>query len=373
VSWEPVTVATTKEEREAIYRFRYSIYVDELRRKVGGVDAEGKRIADLVDELPTTVHLYVGTPDNILGAIRLQAWAAGAVPSAYFAEYSMEIIPGIETLATAELGRLMVRASARGRAVMPSLLRKASEILMSEYGTDLAFGSCRPGLVALYQRVGFRAYAGRLQETIDGLSIPIVIVYPDAEYLARVGAPFAELVGSRRSASCVDLAAITHVFRQNDSPIVTAPERVWQTLQEELSVGAAEPPTVLRGLDESFAKRLAELGLILDVPAGVLVTREGHVEREMFIVLEGAFVAFSGDRVFETMTKGDVFGEVAFFHGTGERSASVRAETDGKLVVIRRGVLAELGKTAPEATQALLFNLARVLAERVVRLSAKHP
>jgi len=370
-NWETVRIASTPEEREAIYRFRYSVYVDELHRKIGGVDSNAKRVADAIDEAPSTIHLYVGSPEQVLGVIRLCPWAPGAIPRAAFEDYSMHIFPGIETLPTAELGRLMVRASARGRLVMPSLLRTSFQILTQQHDTALAFGACRPGLVALYHSVGFRAYAGQLMDSVDGLSVPIVIVYDDAEHLTRVGAPFADLARAREPRRRADVAALAHVFRQHDTSVVTEPERIWKMLQAELSLGGAETPAVFRALDEEIVKKLAELGLILEVPAGMLVTREGHVEREMFIVLDGTFVAFSGDRVFSSMTKGDVFGEVAFFVGTGERSASVRAETHGKLAVIRRGTLAELGRSAPEAAQTLLFNLARVLAERVVRLSAQ--
>ena len=48
----PVRRATSPEEREAIYRFRHSVLVDELKRVVPGVDSRKKQVRDEEDEAP---------------------------------------------------------------------------------------------------------------------------------------------------------------------------------------------------------------------------------------------------------------------------------------------------------------------------------
>ena len=287
----------------------------------------------------------------------------------------MGAFPAIGELATAHLARLMVRPSARGRLVVPSLLRESYDLLTREYGTQLAFGSCRPGLVAHYNRLGFRTYDGKLMTDTEGIALPIVMVYSDPSHFERVGAPMADLARARYGAEGrprLDMAPYAKVFRQVDSPVVvTDPTQVWLDMQSELMLGSADAPSLLSGLDDDVVRRLAGFGVVVEVPAGTLITREGHVERELFVILEGSFEAFSGDRVFSRMSKGEAFGEVAFFRESGERSASVRSATDGRLVVLRRSALAELGRVDPAAAHTLLFNLARILADRVVRLSER--
>ena len=43
---EPVYVAETEAEREAVFSFRYSVYGAELGRKLGGADQVRKRVHD---------------------------------------------------------------------------------------------------------------------------------------------------------------------------------------------------------------------------------------------------------------------------------------------------------------------------------------
>ena len=45
-SLEQVHEAKTPEAREAIYRFRYTVYVEELGRELGGADHDRKRVCD---------------------------------------------------------------------------------------------------------------------------------------------------------------------------------------------------------------------------------------------------------------------------------------------------------------------------------------
>ena len=63
-----------------------------------------------------------------------------------------------------------------------------------------------------------------------------------------------------------------------------------------------------------------------------------------------------------------MFGEIAFFRREGRRSASVRALEPSRIATLRRSWLDDLGHKNPAAAQAILFNLARVLAERTAAL-----
>ena len=95
---ENVSIATSQEEREAIYRFRYEVYVKELKRDYPDADHEREWLRDEDDERDYAVNFYMGPLDQITGAMRLLIWPAGAIPEDYFGLFSMEVFPGLESL-----------------------------------------------------------------------------------------------------------------------------------------------------------------------------------------------------------------------------------------------------------------------------------
>jgi CRP/FNR family cyclic AMP-dependent transcriptional regulator len=141
-----------------------------------------------------------------------------------------------------------------------------------------------------------------------------------------------------------------------------------KTLQHEFVNAQRKSFSILDSLPEKEVKKLAVKGIIMDVAAHTLVIREGHAEQEMYIILEGTFEAFSGEQRFEVMGSGDLFGEVAFFREGGRRTASVRALTRGKLMCLRRHFLEELAKKDSMVAYRLLFNLGRLLSNRLVAI-----
>ena len=135
---EPVHVATTAEEREGIYRFRYSVYVDELGYGVPGADHEAKRVHSPDDDADFITHLYTGTSDAMTGVLTMTCWGAGSeVPAYDFRLLSMDRFPGISQLNCCELGRFMIHPSARGKLILPSLAATAIDILLYEKQMDL--------------------------------------------------------------------------------------------------------------------------------------------------------------------------------------------------------------------------------------------
>jgi CRP/FNR family transcriptional regulator len=108
---------------------------------------------------------------------------------------------------------------------------------------------------------------------------------------------------------------------------------------------------------------------------GDVITKEGTEEREIYVILEGLFEvqAHRGDKSAKehiaVLEKGDIFGEIAFFSESGQRSADVEALTDAEVLVLKHSFLMDLTKQNPEASWQILFNLGRVLSERVVETS----
>ena len=83
------------------------------------------------------------------------------------------------------------------------------------------------------------------------------------------------------------------------------------------------------------------------------------------MILDGTFEVYDDDRRLRLIGRGDVIGEIGFFGTSGRRTASVRAATDGEVLVLRRHFLDELREHDPACAAEILFELARALADRV--------
>jgi CRP-like cAMP-binding protein len=139
--------------------------------------------------------------------------------------------------------------------------------------------------------------------------------------------------------------------------------RFLQKAREAADHGRARS-AFLGALEERTLRKLTDHGYLLSVRAGQVVTRTGLVQQELFVIVCGTFRVSDGARS-PTLSPGEVFGEVGFFGGSHQRSATVIAETDGALLVIGRRWLEQLKGSDPKASAEVLFELARAMADRL--------
>jgi CRP-like cAMP-binding protein len=364
---ETVRVAESAREREAVYRFRYRVYIEELHYNYEA-DHERKWLKQPEDELPETTLLYTGSEDEVTSCVRVRDWKPGQVPPEVFQAISLDRFPDIEHLTVTHIGRMMIRRTLRGKLVLPSLLAGGYEFLVGRKGADLAFLDCVPGIVRHYRQLGARPYGGRLIDLGYSPGIPLVIVLSDYEHLKRSGSVVAPLVkkyfGPGKRAP-LDLAPLRHLFESDAVPVEFDTEKVWAALQERLLASDERLPTFVDALPEPTLRRLASGGYLLHLEAGHLITREGIGQREMFVILEGVCEVESGGRRVALLEQGDLFGEIAFFSEAGERTATVRALTACRLLVLRQKFLDELARSDPESAYRVLLNVSRIMAERM--------
>ena len=347
---ETVRRATTREEREAVYRFRYQVYVEEFGRELGTPDHERRWVTDDDDERETSTILYTGTPDAITGTIRLRHWAPGEVPHHDVEELSLDRFPDLDERHVAELGRLMVRRSKRGRLILASLLRETYEILAAEKGTDLVFCYCSPGLVQFYRHFGMQPFGGRLVAAPDGLMVPLVAVLSDYEEHKRMGSFLAPLVRrhfGRGKRAPLDPGTYRALLAPGTTGIEIEPERVAGAVHRALPGAGASLPPVMEGLPAEAVGGLLRQGLVIDVEPGTLVTRKGFRERELYVILAGTFQAEDDGAPLSQMGRGELFGEAAFLDPEGRRTASVRALESGRLLVLRGRSIEKLQRREP--------------------------
>jgi len=364
---EPVYIAQTMEERQAVFAFRYTVYAAELGRKLGNADHGLQVLHDEEDDKPYTTLLY--TKDDaggLTGTIRVRHWEPGQVPEKDWAAFSMERFDGLDKLRTAEIGRLMVERGQRGQLGMLSMACAVYQLCAGEPAIDCAFINCATGLVKHYRLLGFRTYAGRMVPTADGIEVPLLLIPSDRVYLEQTGAliaPFADVFYGPGKREAVDIERWTQLLDADSAPVRFDPAAVWERVSR-LRQAAADHPSILEALSEETVSKLSEKGFLMDVGAGQLLTEKGLTQREIFVILDGAFEVHDGDRRICLLGPGDVLGEIGFFGTSGRRVASVTAATDGQVLVLRRRFIDELMKNDPACAAEVLFGLARVLADR---------
>ena len=92
---EPVYIAETEAEREAVFSFRYSVYGAELGRKLGNADHGRQRVHDEEDDQPYTTLLYTDDgAGQLTGTTRIRRWEPGQVPAKDWEAFSMERFDG---------------------------------------------------------------------------------------------------------------------------------------------------------------------------------------------------------------------------------------------------------------------------------------
>jgi hypothetical protein len=363
-----VRVAELSREREAVFAFRYSVYVEELGRGVGTVSERRRWIRDPQDDEPATRLLFM-TDDHgdVTGTARVWPWSPGAIPHDAHHRYSLDGFTGIAHAGAGEVGRVMVRPWLRGGISFQALIGAAYELAVSELGVDVLFLTCLSGLIDRYRRTGFRTYAAPLVATVDGLTVPLLLALSDSSHFARVGSfllPLAEAAYGPGKRTAIDLRSWAALFEAGSGPLQLDPTVIWDRVR--LRSGAGDPGAqFLAALGEATVRKLIDHGVLMNVEAGQVLTRQGLVQQELFVIIDGGYEVHDGRHRLRVAGPGDVVGEIGFFSSTRRRTATITAVTEGQVLVVRRRWLDDMRESDPRAAADVLFQLARRLADRV--------
>src|SRR5215467_16303184 len=183
--------AETDEEKLAVYRLRYHVYVEEMGRYRGAADHERRLLVEPEDE---TGGIFYAAPEGEVVATSRLSWGGdGPFSERQVAQYQLapflaELPP--EAIVVGE--RLMVVRRLRGSQIYEQLMATTRRFIQ-EKRVQLLFGVCEPHLLSLYMGRGARPYAKRnINSPEAGYLIPIVNVIEDVAYLRRIGSPVAQ-------------------------------------------------------------------------------------------------------------------------------------------------------------------------------------
>ena len=360
-----IHLAESEVEKNAVYRFRYDVYVEEMGRYGDAAD-HGRRV--LIEEEDATARIFYAAEGGEIVATSRFSWGGDAPFSERLIEHYQlppflaELPP--EAMAVGERGMVVPRL--RGSEIFREL-GQFSQRFVSDNRIQLIFGACEPHLLSLYLGQGCRTFARRNINSPDaGYLIPIVTVVEDVAYLRSIGSPNAgtavDLGEDARIPKCVGwLVDSSSVMSQR----LTSSRAYWGEVHGTLSQLAEHRVSALDGLGEEEAERALGKSNIIRCLKGDRVLKKGGVARNMFVVLEGTLEVRDEGEVVRVLSSGDVFGEIAFLLER-PRSADVYAATDARILSLSESTLRRTIAEDPTVAANLLLNVSKILCFRIL-------
>jgi CRP-like cAMP-binding protein len=363
-------------DRFRLYRYRYSVLVEELEDDPPGRDDKNMIVREPIDD--TSTILYLGNDKEIMGTLRLTYGMVTPVPPVLYQGYQLERFGDYADSDLSLTSAWAVSERWRNSPAL-SILFAAAYKMSKERNIRFDFCHSPPAQLRLFQRLGYRRYTDNFASEA-GLMMPMVMLLDDARHLKRVNSPLFRIACKYPSSSdtAVWFSRNFPLANQATALVEMNEDEFWVYLTQQLH----EPPhssiPLLHGLSNHDAKRVLSVCSVLTCRAGEALIRQGEMGNEMFILLSGSVEVRAGDekgRPIARFDRGDIFGEVAFLSEI-ERSATVVALNDIQVLVVTQNMLKKLIATMPEIACKVQFNLSLILCERLAKstgsLSIEH-
>lgn len=198
--------AETEDALRGIYRFRYSIYVEEMNRPQKHANPRDRTIIDPLDEASDNVAAWIG--DQVVASIRL-TWPATARCSymKYYEDlYEMHRFGARHPGQTSIVTRLMIAPDHR-RTNLAFRLFSFCYMLGRDRGTALNIMDCNAHLVEFFRKIGYRDYMGTVRHEEYGEVMPMYLDLLDVAYLRRLRSPYVKAYEAWMARGSIDTAA----------------------------------------------------------------------------------------------------------------------------------------------------------------------
>jgi CRP-like cAMP-binding protein len=359
--------AESEEERRAVYRFRYDVYVEEMGRYRDVADHENRLFAEPEDAYSRIS--YVAQEGRVVGTARLTWGALAPIPERMIEQYGLApFLADLPPEAISVGERAMVAPHLRGSDLLLEMMGRGIRFA-NEHGIQLSFGNCEPHLLNLYLGLGHRPYSDDNVNSPSGYLIRIVFANGDLSHLRRIRSPLLEylegLPGEAPVPACLDriLSRGTTVT----SPRLTSSRAYWSEVHGALAEIGGRRLSALDGMSEDEAQRCLAKSNIIECDAGDRVLKKGGSSRNLFVVLEGDLEVRDGDETVARLGPGDVFGEIAFLLER-PRTMDVFAASDHvRVLSLSESLIRDMIDDDATVAAQLMLNVAKMLCVRLLQ------
>ncbi len=367
-----VYLAQSDEEREAVFRLRYNVYVEELGRYGAIANHQERLFSEPIDGL--SFLFYAIRNGEVAGTMRLTWGGRATFPGRQIHQYNLS--PFLQEMEPDQIvvgERFMVTKPYRGSDLLFQLFCSYLEFV-NERRIQLMFGDCEPHLLNVYQALGFRNYAAdNINSPETGYLIPLVLIPEDIQYLRQVNSPLAGILkdfgDDARIPDCTG--------KLIDRPTAVLSERLvgigpyWQEVYRSLSNLEDARISLFDGLSEEQIQACLAKSNVIDCSTGDRILKQGNPAQNIFVLLEGILEVRNREEVVGTILPGEVFGEIAFLLDRPRTRDVYAVVDDAKVVSLSESTIRSLTGSDPQAAAKLLLNIAKMLSWRLVRDSAR--
>lgn len=172
--------------RQAVYAFRYTVYVEEMGRRQAHADHTRRLLAEPEDE---SARLLVARNSHgeVVGTARVHL--AEHIPPSLQALYQLHRFAPFHPRESSTTTKLMVDRRYRRSPLALRLAQACYDIGLSA-GVSFNFIDCNAHLRPFFFQLGFRQVLPDFDHRDYGVVSPLVLALRDVEYLRRIRSPF---------------------------------------------------------------------------------------------------------------------------------------------------------------------------------------
>jgi hypothetical protein len=362
-----VAKAASEAEREAVYRFRYHVYVEEMGLSPPEADRARKRLADPLDEVAFSYALIEG--GDVVGALRVVVMTDVRDKAPLVEKFRME--PALDAFPESAVwttSRFMLDPKRRHGTAIFRLMEAAWTDSVAR-GARLNYGDCSPHMVPFYEHLGYRRYTRAYNDTAYGFKVPILMLVRDRQRFERVRSPLSRLATQQPDdAEARAWFERTYAEHLGLESAAFLPEGVFlDLLAARVSTDPLHSLRPLQGMTREEAALFLEEATTVHADPGDRIVRQGEKGDTLFVLLSGvAEVTLdeAPDRPVAVLGAGDPFGEIGFLT-SAPRTANVVARAPCEALVLSGDFFRRFIPKNPAIAAKALLNLSHVLAGRL--------
>ena len=355
-------IAEQESEKEAIYAFRYKVYVEEMGKSLVNADHDRKFLKDAQDDV--SVQFYLEDDNGVFACIR--GFIGGDEPFTKTEKenFALDKFSEYGDNSISITGKLMIDAKKRNSPALGILLCNVYRY-GRERGVKFDFCNCAPSLVQLYEMLGYRRYKDSISDPDVGYRIVLVNVLEDIQHLRFVKSPFYRLAQSLNNQTDTSdwfaknfKVKIKHIHRN-----LLDEEEIWKYFSSALGDGGIH---LLEGFTDKEKESLMSQGTLINVNKGKTITQKGNWGESLYIILTGRVEMFvhEKDQHFSLgyLGQGEVFGLSAYVNIL-ELTNTVAVEHT-QLLELSKFTYLKLSVNQLKLTNKLNNNLLKILTGR---------
>ncbi|MBF0406394.1 MAG: cyclic nucleotide-binding domain-containing protein [Candidatus Riflebacteria bacterium] len=366
-------IALSAVEKQKVYSFRYSQYVERLKKIVPGIDHQKKIVYEPHDA--EAEHYVVYDPSGeIFAALTVTPFGASGFDEEFRNKLELgKWFSAFSSKSLVLMHQLVISPEIHNAPFLQELVFFAFEKSISS-GVECFIIYCEPNLIRLFEKMGFRRYTDKFCNISGNIRIPIFLL-TDPRYVKQINSVL-KLIYQKNGIQCEgayrpSTLKIISCFSNYLNSMVPSDtdEDSWNQLASRLNSGPDFSTSELfQGISQVETLRILGHAVKLSINQGDKVVRQGEMAQEAFLVLDGTFSAEIAGKNnclrLSTFGPGDIFGEIAHLRQT-PRTADVVCLSPGKVIIINDSFIDQITASAPATAIKIMKNLLQLLAGRL--------